>query len=169
METYERIRILRKEHLKLSQSEFGSRLGVNRDVINNIENNRLARPDQKLSLIKLMCKEFNVNENWLLTGEGEPFLAKTRSEEIADFINAIPIEDNSFKARFITALARMTPEEWLLVEKMVNRIAGFDDGTEVTSVQPSTEQLEEEYRKTLSPAVQKADGSVSNTTEESAG
>ena len=60
MEMHERIKELRKEHLHLSQTEFGEKLGVSRSVINNIERNALARPDQKLSLIKLMCNVFNV-------------------------------------------------------------------------------------------------------------
>ena len=66
MEMHDRIRELRKNYLHMSQAAFGSKLGVNRDVINNIENNRLAKPEQKLSLIKLMCREFSVNEEWLL-------------------------------------------------------------------------------------------------------
>ena len=37
MEVYERIRFLRKDTLKMSQTAFGERLGVNRDVINNID------------------------------------------------------------------------------------------------------------------------------------
>ena len=44
MEIYERIRELRKKHLKMSMEFFGKRLGVSRDTINNIELNRLARP-----------------------------------------------------------------------------------------------------------------------------
>ena len=71
MEIYERIRDLRKNHLKMSMEAFGKRLGVSRDTINNIELNRLARPDQKLSLYKLICSEFNVSEEWLLNGTGE--------------------------------------------------------------------------------------------------
>lgn len=74
MEMHDRIRELRKTHLRMSQSAFGEKLGVNRDVINNIENNRLAKPEQKLSLIKLMCKEFSVNEDWLLNGSGAMFV-----------------------------------------------------------------------------------------------
>lgn len=74
MEMHDRIRILRKECLHLSQTEFGNRLGVSRSVIKNIELNVLARPDQKLSLIKLMCKEFNVNEDWLLNGNEPMFV-----------------------------------------------------------------------------------------------
>ena len=46
METYERIRELRKKYLKLSMESFGNRLGVSRDTINNIELNRLKKPEQ---------------------------------------------------------------------------------------------------------------------------
>lgn len=74
LETYDRIKELRKEHLKLTQAEFGERLGVSRSVIKNIELNALARPDQKLSLYKLICSEFNVNEEWLLDGVGPMFV-----------------------------------------------------------------------------------------------
>lgn len=74
LELYERIRLLRKDYLHMSQTEFGVKLGVSRSVINNIELNALARPDQKLSLIKLMCKEFSVNEEWLLHGSMPMFV-----------------------------------------------------------------------------------------------
>lgn len=74
LEMHDRIRELRKKHLHLSQTAFGERLGVSRSVINNIELNTLARPDQKLSLIKLMCKEFSVSEEWLLNGTEPMFV-----------------------------------------------------------------------------------------------
>ncbi len=74
MEMHDRIKELRKKHLRMSQAAFGEKLGVNRDVINNIENNRLAKPEQKLSLIKLMCKEFSVSEDWLLNGTDPMFI-----------------------------------------------------------------------------------------------
>ena len=73
MEIYERVRYLRKNILKMTMVEFGNQLGVSRDVINNIERNRLARPDQKFNLMKLICKTFNVREEWLLNGE-EPMI-----------------------------------------------------------------------------------------------
>ena len=73
MEVYERIKELRKKHFKMSQETFAKRLGVSRSVIKNIELNALARPEQKMPLYKLICTEFNVNEKWLLTGEGDMF------------------------------------------------------------------------------------------------
>lgn len=60
-----------RKYFNLSQEEFGKRLGVTRDVIGNIELNRLAKPEQKLSLLKLICSEFGINETWLIDGIGD--------------------------------------------------------------------------------------------------
>jgi transcriptional regulator with XRE-family HTH domain len=75
MELYERLKYLRKDVLNLSMNKFGEKIGVSRDVINNIEGNRLARPEQKLSLMKLIAKTFGVREEWLLYGD-EPMFAE---------------------------------------------------------------------------------------------
>ena len=49
----------------LSQADFGKRLGVSRDVVSNIENERLKNPGQKESLYRLICATFGVDEHWL--------------------------------------------------------------------------------------------------------
>lgn len=64
-----RIKAIR-EALKLSQREFGEKLGVSRDVISNIEYGRV--PPKKL-LLQHICQLYKVNEHWLETGEGEMF------------------------------------------------------------------------------------------------
>lgn len=68
---YERIRQLRKQ-LNMSQREFGESLGVSRDVMANIENNRVQ---PNTTFILLLCCVYNVNMHWLETGDGEPILA----------------------------------------------------------------------------------------------
>lgn len=73
-----RIKALRKA-LKMTQTEFGERLSVSIDVIANIEHERLARPEQKEPLYKLICKEFNVRYEWLTSGEGEMFVVTKQS------------------------------------------------------------------------------------------
>lgn len=92
MEVYERIKLLRKKHLKLTQEDFGNRLGVSRDTICNIELNRLARPDQKLSLIKLICKEFSVNDDWLLNGN-EPKFVEPDTFSLDEFVKEHGVTD----------------------------------------------------------------------------
>lgn len=87
METYERIRELRKNHLNMSMEVFGQKLGVSRDMIANIELNRLARPDQKMSLYKLICSTFNVREEWLLDGI-EPMYIEPESFSLDDYVKA---------------------------------------------------------------------------------
>ncbi|MCM1165638.1 MAG: helix-turn-helix domain-containing protein [Ruminococcus sp.] len=86
MDIYERIKELRKQHLKLSQEQFGKMLGVNRDVINNIERNRLAKPEQKEPLYRLICETFRVNYKWLTSGDGEMFVTTKQSfvEKLAE-------------------------------------------------------------------------------------
>ena len=119
MTVNERVRVLRKELLDYTLEKFGSSIGLTKQAINMIESGRASLTDQTRRSI---CREFGVNEEWLLTGEGEPFPKKTRHDEIADFVNSLAIDDNSFKARFIAALSRMSEEEWLLVEKVVREV-----------------------------------------------
>ena len=65
-----RIRNLR-EDLALSRAAFGEKLGVSGDVINNLERGRV---EPKEHIIKLICAEFSVNENWLRNGVGEMYI-----------------------------------------------------------------------------------------------
>lgn len=120
MDISERIKVLRKE-LGLNQTQFGKTLGVSRDVVNNLENSRLKRPDQKEPLFKLICSQFNVNEAWLRTGDGAIFHEPVRKNLIMDFAIDV-IKEDSFRTQFVELLAQMTPEEWELVEKMARRL-----------------------------------------------
>lgn len=65
----ERVRILRKT-LGLSGEKFGSKLGVTKTAISRIENGSNHVTDQ---MFKSICREFQVNEIWLQTGEGSMF------------------------------------------------------------------------------------------------
>lgn len=66
----DRIKYIR-EQMKMSQREFGEGLGVSRDVISNVE---YGRVEPKALFIQHLCDKYKVNEAWLRTGEGEPFL-----------------------------------------------------------------------------------------------
>ena len=68
-----RIKELRK-NLNLTQQEFANRLGVNR---NNIAGYETGTRNPSDGVISLICREFNVNENWLRNGNGEIFIEKS--------------------------------------------------------------------------------------------
>lgn len=127
LETHERIKSLRK-YLRLSQAEFAEKLGTTRDVIGNIEYNRLKRPEQKESLYKLICKEFGVSEEWLRNGGGEMFEPVTRSETISKFAGELMHEeDDSFKKRLIEAMASLTEEQWEVLESIAKALTSKKD------------------------------------------
>ena len=66
----ERLKTLRKA-LDLTQQEFADRIGVKRNTIATYEIGRNTPLD---AVIASICREFNVSETWLRTGEGEMFL-----------------------------------------------------------------------------------------------
>ncbi len=67
----ERIKKIRKE-LDMTQQQFADRIGVKRNSYANYETGRNTPID---AVIKSICREFNVNEEWLRTGNGEMFMA----------------------------------------------------------------------------------------------
>lgn len=97
MELHERVRYLRTVLLDdMTQKDFADALGVSRDEINNIEGNRLKKPEQKRPLLRLMCRQFNVDEHWLLDDIGQPRLLPAPDAE-TDYINDLLSElDNPF-------------------------------------------------------------------------
>ena len=120
-----------REHFKLTQTEFGERLGVSRDVIGNIEYNRLKNPKQKEPIIKLICSTFGVNEIWLRTGEGEMFQAMTENEELAAYLgDVMHDEPESFRRRLTLEMKNWTTEVWQKLEDISNRLATEKPDTE---------------------------------------
>lgn len=114
----------------LTQAEFGERLGVSRDVIGNIEYNRLKNPEQKEPIIKLICSTFGVDELWLRTGAGEPFRKKGEAEELTElFAELLSGDRRSFRTAFITELLRLKPEsaEWTTLEAFFSKLTKDTD------------------------------------------
>lgn len=115
----ERFKLIRNA-LKLSQDEFGEKLGLTRGAIANVE---LGRTEAKPLFISLVCSTFNVNETWLRTGEGEMFNEMDREEQIAYYLGDIFSEPgDTFKKRLVAALAAMDESEWAAVEAFARKL-----------------------------------------------
>ena len=65
------IKHLRKDLLKLTQTEFGEKLGLGKAAISKMESNTSTVTEQNK---KMICKEFNVSYAWLMEGLGEIFI-----------------------------------------------------------------------------------------------
>ena len=86
-----RIREIR-ENLGLTRAEFGERIGVSGDVVNNLERGRI---DIKEERIKLICSTFNINEEWLRTGKGNA--KNIKADDYTKIL--VDIDKNDKKAR----------------------------------------------------------------------
>ena len=112
----ERIKMLRKA-LDLTQQEFADRIGIKRNSYANYETGRNTPID---AIIVSICREFNVNEEWLRNGTGEMFKSD-RDTAIVRLENLLASEpDDSFKHHLINKLADLSPSEWNSLEKTIN-------------------------------------------------
>lgn len=122
----ERVKELRNA-LGLSAEKFGSKIGVTRSAISKMELGVCNISEQSIISI---CREFNVNEEWLRNGTGEMFNTLSQDEELAYIVGqALPQADDFVKNTFI-ALGRLsqefTAEDWQVVKKFVDALAGKD-------------------------------------------
>lgn len=79
----ERVKKLRK-HLSLTLEKFGYRLGVQKSAISKIERGDCGVTEQ---MTKAICREFNVDENWLRTGVGNMFRELPEEDETAAIVS----------------------------------------------------------------------------------
>lgn len=123
MSTGERIRILRKK-LDLTQQMFADRIGMKRNSIAQIE---MGRTTSEQTIVSI-CREFNVNEDWLRNGVGDMFLPTDRNADIAKLTKQLLNEESdSFKNRFVSMLANLTIEEWEFLERKAKELCGMND------------------------------------------
>ena len=120
----ERIKKIRKA-IGLTQQEFADSIKVKRNTVATYEMGRSIPSDAAISLI---CKQFDVNEEWLRSGTGEMFIEKTEDEEISEMLADIQLSGiGSFKHRLAVALARLDDDGWKWLEEFVNSIAQQSD------------------------------------------
>lgn len=115
----ERIKAVRTDK-KLTLEKFGEKIGIKKSSLSQIENGKVNVTDR---VIKSICREFNVNEHWLLTGEGDMFLNLTRNDEIAAYVASImKDEDAHFIAQMIRILTKLPPEMLKKLEEVAEDI-----------------------------------------------
>ena len=120
MGTKERIRALRKNHLKMTLDTFGERLGVGKTTISAIETGKNNVTEQ---MIKSICREFDVSEDWLRNGEGEVFVQRTRNEMVAEFVGkALADKPESARNWVISMLSEFSDDWWEEVNEVLKKI-----------------------------------------------
>lgn len=70
----------------LTLEKFGAKIGITAASLSTIEN---GKSNPSVQTVLMICREFNVNEDWLRDGKGEPFMQLSREETIAEYVGRI--------------------------------------------------------------------------------
>ena len=108
-----------REALGMSQASFAENSGLGLGVIKNIDYNR-TEPNPLF--FNILTEAYNINPQWLATGEGEMFRKLTREEEIAAWAASLNDVENDFKRRFVYALTRLDETGWAVIERFVQTL-----------------------------------------------
>ena len=150
----ERLKALRLK-LNLTQSAFASRIGTTQNVVANYE---IGRRNPSSSALNNICKEFNVNETWLRTGEGEMFQPKSRNDELLDYARRIAEGDpGSIQAQLLTVMTRLTDTQWEVLAQVAAQFLA--EAQSQPSHEPTIDERVEAYRQELLAEEKGADGS----------
>ena len=131
----ERLKLIRKES-GLNQTEFGARINLSQTTIGLYESDNRVITDRALSQI---CSTFNINEEWLKTGEGEMRRATS----------PLFLRDSSLDAtdrEIIESYIRMTPTQRQFVKNWIQSIAATMSTPAVESSVPPSESAAKTQR-----------------------
>ena len=119
----DRIKKIRKD-AGLTQKEFAERLGLKQNTVATYEMGRIGVSD---AVILSICREFNINEEWLRTGYGDMRNKRTRNQELQAFANDVMEDiDESFKKRFVLALSKLNESDWETLKKIADELSKED-------------------------------------------
>lgn len=117
----ERVKEVRKV-LNLTLEKFGEKLGVGKTAISKIEKKERALTEQ---MAKSICREYNVNYDYLMTGEGEMFsdLPQTVLDELCKQYNL-----DSFDRSLVELYIELPDDFRQLLKKKMREMLLKEDG-----------------------------------------
>lgn len=119
----DRIKKIRKD-AGLTQEKFAERLGIKRNTVATYETGKSEPMD---NIIVSICREFNINEDWIRHGIGEMKKSLTKNQEMGAFANEVmKLPDEAFKKRFVDALKKLDEKDWENLEKIANKLLKED-------------------------------------------
>ena len=112
----ERLKLIRK-NLNFSQEEVGNRLGVNKATISRLEKGINNLTEQ---MIKSICREFNINEKWFRTGEGEMNKFSDQEDRLSTALAEISLSDNEQIKSIVENLIKLDDKYIDLIDKLID-------------------------------------------------
>ena len=102
---------------KLTKTAFSEKLNVSQAFISQLCSGAKMPSDRTIADI---CREFNISELWLRTGEGEPHIQRDEDEEFLEVMEQIHMSDDELIKRIINAYWFMEDEEKAAIRKLID-------------------------------------------------
>lgn len=106
--------------LGIKRIDFASSLNVSSGFVSQLCSGASAPSDRTIADI---CRIFNVNEVWLRTGIGEPFIQLSREDEIASILGSAIAGGSGSRDRLVRALARLPDDAFPTIEAAILSLA----------------------------------------------
>lgn len=101
----------------LTKTAFAERIHVTQQFVSNLCLGKANPSDRTITDI---CREFNISEVWLRTGEGEPKLKQDEDEEFLEIMERIHMSDDDLIKRIIKAYWFMSDDEKAVIRKLID-------------------------------------------------
>lgn len=101
----------------LTKTAFAEKINVSQSFISRLVSGEKVPSDRTIADI---CREFNISELWLRTGEGEPHIQRDEDEEFLEVMEKIHMSDDDLIKRIIKAYWFMEDDEKAAIRKLID-------------------------------------------------
>lgn len=109
-----------RKNAKCTQEEFSKKINLSRNYVWMIENGEREPSDRTIADI---CREFDINETWLRTGEGEMQREISDSEKILAWVTDVLMDKpDSFRRQLVEVLVELTPEQLDIMNQVADKL-----------------------------------------------
>ena len=106
--------------LSMTKTSFAKALNLSQPFVSNICAGA-SQPSERTILD--ICREFNVNEQWLRSGEGDMFLRLSRNDEIAAYVARVMKDESAYyQQKMLLFFSRLSPEMLRKLEEVAKDI-----------------------------------------------
>lgn len=111
-----------RDKFGLTRNDFADRLGSSVSEIENVEYNRLKKPEQKESLYRNIAAVFGVSLEWIKTGEGDMFGADDE-DGVGQAFGELAARNDPIINGFIEFLRSRTPDQLEMIAQHLEECA----------------------------------------------
>lgn len=124
----DRVKKIRKV-LGLTLEKFGEKIGMKKNSISQIENGKNALTEQ---VTRAICREYNVNYQWITTGKGEMF--NDSNHDVIKMIDQIMSGENEFHKDLFKVIAQLDTSELLVLENIMDKVVNVLSSKQLDNV-----------------------------------